>query len=88
MAKKAAARRSTAKKRAKSATRRAAGTRAAARTPRVGVDFKRMHDEMDAALERLKARKPSIKRDLLILKLRFIREVKFCPRHGMVAALE
>jgi hypothetical protein len=87
MAKKAAARKSKAKKSPKSTTRRAAGTRAATRAPLVRVEFKRLHAEMDAALAKLQARKPSLKRDALILKIKFMRGLKLCPKVGMAVEL-
>jgi hypothetical protein len=73
MAKKAA------KKGVKRATRRAA---------RVGVDFKRLHYEIDAALARLQGHKSSAKRTELMWKLRLMRAVKLCPKNGMFAELE
>lgn len=88
MAKKAAAWKSKARKSAKSTTRRAAGTRATARGPLVRVEFKRLHDEMDAALAKLQARKRSLKRDALILKIKFMRSLKLCPKVGMAVEME
>jgi hypothetical protein len=87
MAKKTAARKSRATKRAKSSSRKAAGTRAA-RAPMVKVEFKRLHAEMDAALARLQARKQTLKRDALILKIKFMRSLKLCPKVGMAVELE
>jgi len=78
MAKKAAAGRSRARK----------GARKAAGKPKVGVDFKRLHDEMDAALDRLRGYKQSAKRDALIVKLAIMRNFKLCPTHGMFAELK
>jgi hypothetical protein len=80
MAKKAGARKSTARKVAKRTTREAAG--------RKGVDFRRLHAEMDAALARLKGYDRSLKRDALILQLKFMRSLKLCPKSGMFAELE
>jgi len=87
MAKKAAARKSTAKKSAKKATRRTARKRAA-RAQLVRVEFKPVHDAIDAALAQLYKRKPSIKRETLILKLNLMRNFKLCPKLGMFADLE
>lgn len=81
MAKKAAAKkRSTATRSAQERKRQFAG--------RKGVDFKPLHDAMDAALADLMTHKKSLKRDALILQLKFVRGLKFCPKLGMFAELE
>jgi hypothetical protein len=54
----------------------------------VGVDFKRLHYEIDAALARLQGHKSSAKRTELMWKLRLMRAVKLCPKNGMFAELE
>jgi len=87
MAKKAAARKSTSKKSAKKA-KRAAGRRAAALPKRRGVDFKPLHDAMDATLAALNKQKKSIKRDALIVELRIMRKLKPCPTTGMFVELD
>jgi hypothetical protein len=88
MAKKAAARRSTATKRAKSTTRKAAGRRAAARPRGRGVDFKPLHDAMDATLAELNKFKKGFKRDKLILQLKLLRKFRPCPTSGMFVEME
>jgi hypothetical protein len=84
MAKRAAAKKSTARKSVKKTTRRAARGRRAAD----GVDFKPLHDAMDATLEQLKGRKKSAKRDGLILKLKLLRKFSPCPNTGMFVELK
>ena len=85
MAKKAAAKKAAAKK---SATKKGARARAQMMAGKKGVDFKSMHDAMDAALADLKAHKKSAKRDELIDQLQRIRRMEFCPKHAMFAELE
>jgi hypothetical protein len=87
MAKKAAARKMMSKKSAKKG-KRAAGKRAAARPKRRGVDFKPLHDAMDATIAALSKQKKSIKRDALIVELRILRKFKPCPTTGMFVELE
>lgn len=80
MAKKAAAKKSAAKKGAQPRARMIAGKN--------GVDFKSMHDAMDAALAQLQAHKKSPRRDALIKQLKTVRSLEFCPKHAMFAELE
>jgi hypothetical protein len=86
MAKKAAAKKSAAKKSA--AKRTGARTRARMIAGKKGVDFKSMHDAMDAALAELQRHKKSAKRDGLIKQLKTVRSLEFCPKHAMFAELE
>ena len=80
MAKKAA--RSAAKKsRTKTSARRMAARRS-------GVDFKPLHDAMDAVLAELKKYKKGIKRDALILELKVLSKFRPCPKTGMFVELE
>jgi sRNA-binding protein len=88
MAKKAAARKSTAKRTAKKTARRTAAARAAARRRGRGVDFKPMHDAMDAAIAELTKYKRGVKRDALLKGLKVLRKFKPCPRTGMFVELE
>jgi hypothetical protein len=82
MAKKAAAKKSAAKKKT------GARTRAQMIAGKNGVDFKSMHDAMDAALAALQRHKKSTKRDELIKQLKTVRSLEFCPKHAMFAELE
>lgn len=82
MAKKAA------KKGARRTTRRLGARRAAGQPPLVKVDFKPLHDALDAAIAKVKARKSSPKRTELLWKLALMRAVKVCPKMGMAAELE
>jgi hypothetical protein len=88
MAKKAAARRSTAKKTAKKSARRTAGRRASARPRRRGVDFKPLHKAMDATIAKLAKYKRGLKRDALLRVLKKLRKFNPCPRTGMFVELE